>query len=293
MISDLKIAIENENPELQSFLICGSETDLHQVLKTVRIQGYKNLQRLQLMQIDMTSKSSKALRDYFDTRLYPLQHLEIVNCPFSSADSAQCVIYRYDVYFPARSPKLSSLRNLPLVTLQIRFQASLMSEHRIFWNCLSAIKTLTELSLVYSRLTPDSCILLANELKNFKHLTKLDLEGNPILSVGAGILMTEEINLTYWGLRNCQIDRYCETNDKLVHDFIQHICKQVVYNPFLETIDLRDNCLNSSDYTEILVSYFKYFLGEISIKKIDICIDKNFLIRKQILSLAILNPAKS
>jgi Leucine-rich repeat (LRR) protein len=142
-----------------------------------------------------------------------------------------------------------------LETLQIRFQASMMSEHRIFWSCLSAIKTLTELSLVYCRLTPDSCILLANELKNFKNLTKLDLEGNPILSVGAGILMTEEINLTYWGFRNCQIDRYCETNDKLVHDFVQHICKQVVYNPFLETIDLRDNCLNSSDYTEILVSY--------------------------------------
>ncbi|CBY12681.1 unnamed protein product [Oikopleura dioica] len=144
-----------------------------------------------------------------------------------------------------------------------------MSEHRIFWNCLSSIKTLTELSLVYSRLTPDSCILLANELKNFKHLTKLDLEGNPILSVGAGILMTEEINLTYWGFRNCQIDRYCETNDKLVHDFIQHICKQVVYNPFLEMIDLRDNFLNSSDYTEILKANTQ--LGDFKPCKILIC----------------------
>jgi hypothetical protein len=103
----LKIAIENESAELQSFLICGSETDLNQVLKTVRIQGYKNLQRLQLMQIDMTSKSSKALRDYFDTRLYPLQHLEIVNCTFPSEDSAQCVIYRFALL--RRSAKFKSI----------------------------------------------------------------------------------------------------------------------------------------------------------------------------------------
>ncbi len=67
----------------------------------------------------------------------------------------------------------------------------------------------------------------------------------------------------------------------------------MVYNPFLETIDIRDNFLNSSDYTEILVSLLEilFFIKNINFK-IDICVANNFLNRKQILSLATLNPAK-
>ena len=100
-----------------------------------------------------------------------------------------------------------SLRNIPLEHLSLQYQNGLLTESNVFWSSLSYCGKLSTLSLKFCNLNSKSCLLLASNLKLFKCLTELDLEGNPIEPTGALFLLSEPTKFKSWNLRNCSIDR--------------------------------------------------------------------------------------
>jgi len=241
-IESLEAAIELEKQELGEILIIDPDVDVSMVIKCIRLKNYLCLTKLNLFQVTLNTDAVKGITGLFDTQKYGIRALSIVDSNFPSNDLQQSLFY--------------SIRNIPIENLQIRHQTGLLSESTIFWKCFSVCSHLTDLTLAYCELTHLSCVCLATTLKKFPSLANLDLEGNPIETTGAFVLLEEPVKMKRWGFRNCQIDRLpvkCKSmRSRLFDEMMVAMKNHITSNSALEEIDVRDNLLHQTDYEHML-----------------------------------------